>query len=97
MEKNRYLLNVDKYLFRSWFSLLPLSNLAPYMEHLIDYLSQCPPRVLDCLLGTWYRLDGLQEISQRNLEVCCLESALETLLNKSRSKTNRSEFVIFLS
>ncbi|XP_068833610.1 E3 ubiquitin-protein ligase RNF213 [Capricornis sumatraensis] len=68
MEKNIYLLNVDKYLFRSWFSLLPLSNLAPYMEHLIDYLSQCPLRVLDCLLGTWYRLDGLQEISQRNLE-----------------------------
>uniref|UniRef100_A0A8C6FXF9 E3 ubiquitin-protein ligase RNF213 n=1 Tax=Moschus moschiferus TaxID=68415 RepID=A0A8C6FXF9_MOSMO len=68
MEKNRYLLNVDKCLFRSWFSLLPLSNLAPYMEHLIEYLSQCPPRVLDCLLGTWYRLEGLQEISQRNLE-----------------------------
>ncbi|XDB61528.1 hypothetical protein ABFV05_015144 [Capra hircus] len=68
MEKNIYLLNVDKYLFRSWFSLLPLSNLAPYMEHLIDYLSQCPLRVLDCLLGTWYRLDGLQEISQENLE-----------------------------
>ena len=96
MEKNRYLLNVDKYLFRSWFSLLPLSNLAPYMGHLIDYLSQCPPRVLDCLLGTWYRLDGLQEISPRNLEVCCLESALEILLNKSRSKTNQSEFVILL-
>nr|XP_012041858.2 E3 ubiquitin-protein ligase RNF213 isoform X3 [Ovis aries] len=68
MEKNIYLLNVDKYLFRSWFSLLPLSNLAPYMEHLINYLSQCPLRVLDCLLGTWYRLDGLQEISQENLE-----------------------------
>ncbi|XFF88666.1 hypothetical protein AB1E18_014885 [Capra hircus] len=68
MEKNIYLLNVDKYLFRSWFSLLPLSNLAPYMEHLINYLSQCPLHVLDCLLGTWYRLDGLQEISQENLE-----------------------------
>ncbi|XP_043761210.1 E3 ubiquitin-protein ligase RNF213-like isoform X2 [Cervus elaphus] len=78
MEKNRYLLNVDKYLFRSWFSLLPLSNLAPYMEHLIDYLSQCPSRVLDCLLGTWYRLDGLQEISPRNLE--SIENTLKMLL-----------------
>nr|CAI9700547.1 unnamed protein product [Rangifer tarandus platyrhynchus] len=78
MEKNRHLLNVDKYLFRSWFSLLPLSNLAPYMEHLIDYLSQCPPRVLDCLLGTWYRLDGLQEISPRNFE--SIENILKMLL-----------------
>ncbi|XP_055264373.1 E3 ubiquitin-protein ligase RNF213 isoform X3 [Moschus berezovskii] len=78
MEKNRYLLNVDKYLFRSWFSLLPLSNLAPYMEHLIEYLSQCPPRVLDCLLGTWYRLEGLQEISQRNLE--SIENTFKMLL-----------------
>ena len=96
MKKNRHLLNVDEYLFRSWFSLLPLSNLAPYMEHLINYLSQCPLHVLDCLLGTWYRLDGLQEISQENLEVCCSESALDSLLNKSRSKTNLSEFVILL-
>uniref|UniRef100_A0A8C6FXL0 E3 ubiquitin-protein ligase RNF213 n=1 Tax=Moschus moschiferus TaxID=68415 RepID=A0A8C6FXL0_MOSMO len=78
MEKNRYLLNVDKCLFRSWFSLLPLSNLAPYMEHLIEYLSQCPPRVLDCLLGTWYRLEGLQEISQRNLE--SIENTFKMLL-----------------
>ncbi|KAB0366946.1 hypothetical protein FD755_020270, partial [Muntiacus reevesi] len=78
MEENRYLLNVDKYLFRSWFSLLPLSNLASYMEHLIDYLSQCPPRVLDCLLGTWYRLDRLQEISPRNLE--SIENTLKMLL-----------------
>ena len=96
MKKNRHLLNVDEYLFRSWFSLLPLSNLASYMEDLIDYLSQSPPRVLDCLLGTWYQLEGLKEISNRNLQVCCLELVLESLLNKSRSKTNLSEFVILL-
>ncbi|CAN0131544.1 unnamed protein product [Rangifer tarandus platyrhynchus] len=68
MIKNRHLLNVDEYLFRSWFSLLPLSNLTPYMEDLIDYLSQSPLRVLDCLLGTWYQLEGLKEISNRNLQ-----------------------------
>ncbi|XP_010854827.1 PREDICTED: E3 ubiquitin-protein ligase RNF213 [Bison bison bison] len=68
MRKNRHLLNVDEFLFRSWFSLLPLSNLAPYMEHFIDYLSQSPPHVLDCLLGTWYRLKGLEKISNRNLQ-----------------------------
>lgn len=96
MKKNRHLLNVDEYLFRSWFSLLPLSNLASYMEDLIDYLSQSPLRVLDCLLGTLYHLEGLKEISNRNLQVCCLESALESLLNKSRSRTNQSEVVILI-
>ncbi|KAF4008099.1 hypothetical protein G4228_019714 [Cervus hanglu yarkandensis] len=68
MKKNRHLLNVDEYLFRSWFSLLPLSNLALYMDDLIDYLSQSPLHVLDCLLGTWYQLEGLKEISNRNLQ-----------------------------
>ena len=96
MKKNRHLLNVDEYLFRSRFSLLPLSNLASYMEDLIDYLSQSPPRVLDCLLGTWYQLEGLKEISNRNLQVCCLELVLESLLNKSRSRTNQSEVVILI-
>ena len=95
MGKNRHLLYVDEYLFRSWFSLLPLSDLVHYMEDLTDYLSYSPPRVLDCLLGTWYRLEGL-EISNRNIQVCCLESALESLLSKSRSKTNQSECVILL-
>ncbi|XP_058417797.1 E3 ubiquitin-protein ligase RNF213 isoform X3 [Diceros bicornis minor] len=69
MGKRKHLLNVDEYLFRSWFSLLPLSNLVQYMEDFTDYLSHFPPRVLDCLLGTYYRLQGLnEEISPRNLE-----------------------------
>ncbi|XFF88667.1 hypothetical protein AB1E18_014886 [Capra hircus] len=79
MKKNRHLLNVDEYLFRSWFSLLPLSNLASYMEDLIDYLSQSPPRVLDCLLGTWYQLEGLKEISNRNLQ--SIENTFKMLLH----------------
>lgn len=96
MGKNRHLLNVDEYLFRSWFSLLPLSNLVHYMEDLTDYLSYSPAHILDCLLGSWYRLEGLEEISSRNSQVCCLESALESLLSKSRSKPNQSECVILL-
>ncbi|XP_026936735.1 E3 ubiquitin-protein ligase RNF213 isoform X2 [Sagmatias obliquidens] len=79
MGKNRHLLNVDEYLFRSWFSLLPLSNLVHYMEDLIDYLSYSPPRILDCLLGTWYRLEGLEEISNRNSQ--SIKSTFEMLLH----------------
>lgn len=73
MERRQHLLNVDECLFRSWFSLLPLSDLVHYMEDVTDYLSRFPPRVLDCLVGTYYRVQGLREISHRNLEVCRLE------------------------
>uniref|UniRef100_A0A8C6CC37 E3 ubiquitin-protein ligase RNF213 n=1 Tax=Monodon monoceros TaxID=40151 RepID=A0A8C6CC37_MONMO len=79
MGKNRHLLNVDEYLFRSWFSLLPLSNLVHYMEDLTDYLSYSPARILDCLLGTWYRLEGLEEISNRNSQ--SIKSTFEMLLH----------------
>ncbi|XP_008588585.1 PREDICTED: E3 ubiquitin-protein ligase RNF213, partial [Galeopterus variegatus] len=69
MEKKKHLLKVDEYLFRSWFSLLPLSNLVPYMENFTDYLSHVPARVLDCFLGMYYRLQGFREISNPNQDV----------------------------
>ncbi|XP_047401153.1 E3 ubiquitin-protein ligase RNF213 isoform X1 [Sciurus carolinensis] len=68
MESRKQLLQVDEYLFRSWFSLLPLGSLVPYMENTTEYLSLAPARVLDCFLGTLYRLQGLQEISYQNVE-----------------------------
>ncbi|KAM5149392.1 E3 ubiquitin-protein ligase RNF213 [Callospermophilus lateralis] len=68
MESRKQLLCVDEYLFRSWFSLLPLGSLVPYMENSTEYLSLVPARVLDCFLGTHYRLQGLQEISYQNVE-----------------------------
>uniref|UniRef100_A0A8D2D6D2 E3 ubiquitin-protein ligase RNF213 n=1 Tax=Sciurus vulgaris TaxID=55149 RepID=A0A8D2D6D2_SCIVU len=68
MESRKQLLHVDEYLFRSWFSLLPLGSLVPYMENATEYLSLAPARVLDCFLGTLYRLQGLQEISYQNVE-----------------------------
>ncbi|XP_074199996.1 E3 ubiquitin-protein ligase RNF213 isoform X3 [Camelus bactrianus] len=77
MEENKHLLNVDEYLFRSWFSLLPLSSLVHYMNGLIDFSSRFPPRVLDCLLGTYYRFQGLREIYNRNSEN--IESILRVL------------------
>ncbi|EPY88226.1 hypothetical protein CB1_000188013 [Camelus ferus] len=77
MEENKHLLNVDEYLFRSWFSLLPLSSLVHYMNDLIDFSSRFPPRVLDCLLGTYYRFQGLREIYNRNSEN--IESILRVL------------------
>ncbi|XP_077886537.1 E3 ubiquitin-protein ligase RNF213-like isoform X3 [Ictidomys tridecemlineatus] len=68
MESRKQLLCVDEYLFRSWFSLLPLRSLVSYMENSTEYLSLMPARVLDCFLGTHYRLQGLQEISCQHLE-----------------------------
>lgn len=87
MEEKQHLLRVDEHLFRSWFSLLPLSHLASYMGNLSEYLSCFPSRVLDCLLGTCYRLQGLKELSKVNLEVRCLDQALEIFLSKSPSKS----------
>ncbi|VCW69149.1 unnamed protein product, partial [Gulo gulo] len=63
-----HLLDVDVCLFRSWFSLLPLSNLVYYVKNFMEYLSRSPARVLDCLLGTWYQLQGLREVFSRNRE-----------------------------
>nr|XP_025715341.1 E3 ubiquitin-protein ligase RNF213 [Callorhinus ursinus] len=68
MGEQSHLLNVDACLFRSWFSLLPLSNLVSYMKNLIDHLSHFPARILDCLLGTWYRLQRFTEVFGKNLE-----------------------------
>uniref|UniRef100_A0A2K6FX44 E3 ubiquitin-protein ligase RNF213 n=1 Tax=Propithecus coquereli TaxID=379532 RepID=A0A2K6FX44_PROCO len=79
MEGEKHLLNVDEYLFRSWFSLLPLSDLVQYMKSFIEYLGHFPAGVLDCLVGTYYRLRGLTEISYRNLED--VESILKMLLH----------------
>ncbi|XP_076964711.1 E3 ubiquitin-protein ligase RNF213-like [Callospermophilus lateralis] len=64
MESRKQLLSMDEYLFRSWFSLLPLGSLVPYMENFTEYLSLMPARVLDCFLGTHYRLQRLQKISK---------------------------------
>ncbi|XP_053426621.1 E3 ubiquitin-protein ligase RNF213 isoform X2 [Nycticebus coucang] len=79
MEGKKHLLGVDEHLFRSWFSLLPLRNLASYMETFTEYLSLVPAHILDCFLGTSYRLRGLREISQQNLED--VENILQVLLH----------------
>jgi len=68
MGERSHLLYVDACLFRSWFSLLPLRNLVSYMKNLVDYLSHFPACVLDCLLGTLYRLQGFTEVSGKDLE-----------------------------
>ncbi|XP_014389506.1 PREDICTED: E3 ubiquitin-protein ligase RNF213-like, partial [Myotis brandtii] len=82
MVKKKYLLSVDEDLFRSWFSLLPLSSLAAYLQEFSDYLTRFPARVLDCLLGTRYRLQGHKDVN-KNLEVRRLQQALEGSLGTS--------------
>ncbi|XP_052615833.1 E3 ubiquitin-protein ligase RNF213 isoform X2 [Peromyscus californicus insignis] len=68
MQPRMALLQVDEYLFRSWFSLVPLENLTPYLENSAEYLSHVPARVLDCFQGISYRLRGLGKISNQNME-----------------------------
>nr|XP_045015373.1 E3 ubiquitin-protein ligase RNF213 [Jaculus jaculus] len=66
LDQKKALLHVDEYLFRSWFSLLPLESLVLYLENCMEYLSLVPARVLDCVLGISYRLKGLRNISYMN-------------------------------
>nr|XP_025855696.1 E3 ubiquitin-protein ligase RNF213 isoform X5 [Vulpes vulpes] len=68
MSKYNRLLNVDVYLFRSWFSLVPLSNLLDYMENFVEYQSDVPACILDCLQGTWYRLQHYTQLFKRHQE-----------------------------
>lgn len=62
------LLHLDEYLFRSWFSVVPLENLTSYLENSTEYLSHVPARVLDCFQGISYRLQSLEKISHQNTE-----------------------------
>ncbi|XP_021096800.1 E3 ubiquitin-protein ligase RNF213 isoform X2 [Heterocephalus glaber] len=77
VEKKKHLLYVDDYLFRSWFSLLPLRALAQYIEKATEFLTLVPAHVLDCFLGLDYRLAELQ-ISHQN--VADVENVFKKLL-----------------
>ncbi|XP_054313830.2 E3 ubiquitin-protein ligase RNF213 isoform X3 [Pongo pygmaeus] len=62
MNQKKHLLSIDEPLFRSWFSLLPLSHLVQYMEDFMEHLRHFPAHILDCFLGIYYRLPGLQKV-----------------------------------
>uniref|UniRef100_A0A8D2LRN9 RING-type E3 ubiquitin transferase n=1 Tax=Varanus komodoensis TaxID=61221 RepID=A0A8D2LRN9_VARKO len=62
MKEKKYLLERNRLLFRSWFSLLPLQNL-------VEFVHNSPADLLDCLPGTYYRLQGMRSL-QSNCKVC---------------------------
>ncbi|XP_055097754.1 E3 ubiquitin-protein ligase RNF213 isoform X3 [Symphalangus syndactylus] len=62
MSQKKHLLSIDEALFRSWFSLLPLSHLVQYMENFIEHLGHFPAHILDCFLGIYYRLPELEKV-----------------------------------
>uniref|UniRef100_A0A8C0K6I9 Ring finger protein 213 n=1 Tax=Canis lupus dingo TaxID=286419 RepID=A0A8C0K6I9_CANLU len=98
MSKYIHLLNVDTYLFRSWFSLVPLSNLLDYMENFVEYQSHIPACILDCLQGTWYRLQHHTKLSKRHQEVCCLMFRTGCpCFSKCRSETRLSGLLDLLN
>ncbi|CAO2646303.1 E3 ubiquitin-protein ligase RNF213, partial [Lemmus lemmus] len=70
MQSKMALLQVDDFLFRSWFSLVPLDSLTSYLENSTEYLIGVPARIVDCFQGVFHRLRGLGKISDKNLEVC---------------------------
>ncbi|XP_023555015.1 E3 ubiquitin-protein ligase RNF213 [Octodon degus] len=69
VNKNKHLLHVDKYLFRSWFSLLPLGALVEYMDKTTEFLNNAPACVLDCFIGIHYRLAELKISPQSVVDV----------------------------
>ncbi|XP_070250935.1 E3 ubiquitin-protein ligase RNF213 isoform X3 [Myotis yumanensis] len=79
MVGKKHLLDADEALFQSWFSLLPLSGLDTYLQEFTDYLTRFPARVLDCLQGTCYRLQGLKDAFLGDLED--VDRMLKTLLH----------------
>ncbi|XP_072501344.1 E3 ubiquitin-protein ligase RNF213 isoform X2 [Notamacropus eugenii] len=84
MKEKKHLLLLDQNLFRSWFCLIPLSSLIDYLANSVEYLTNFPTSILDCLQGTYYRLQEII-ISDRNHEV------LENLFKKLLSLLNENE------
>ncbi|KAF6091974.1 hypothetical protein HJG60_000149 [Phyllostomus discolor] len=68
MRERKSLLDLDESLFRSWFSVLPLSSLVPFLQEFTDHRSRFLAHILDCLQGTVHRLQELREVSKRNVE-----------------------------
>ncbi|XP_077022284.1 E3 ubiquitin-protein ligase RNF213 isoform X2 [Tamandua tetradactyla] len=79
--RKKHLLKLDECLFRSWFSLLPLSSLCDYMEDLIESLDP-----LDCFLGIYYRVQELQKIYYVNFED--IENLFKKLLHILETNSN---------
>ncbi|XP_077780215.1 E3 ubiquitin-protein ligase RNF213-like [Podarcis muralis] len=71
MKNKKHLMNGDRALFRSWFTLLPLGDL-------VEFISEFSAYPLDCLLGTFHRLKNSQ-IDYRNFEE--IEKLLEMVIN----------------
>ncbi|XP_068920216.1 E3 ubiquitin-protein ligase RNF213 isoform X2 [Petaurus breviceps papuanus] len=78
MKEKKHLLSVDQNLFRSWFCLIPLSSLVDYLDKSVEYLTNFPARILDCLQGTCYRL---QETSIFHSHHKVIENLFKKLLN----------------
>ncbi|XP_044312386.1 E3 ubiquitin-protein ligase RNF213 isoform X2 [Varanus komodoensis] len=73
MKEKKYLLERNRLLFRSWFSLLPLQNL-------VEFVHNSPADLLDCLPGTYYRLQGMRSLQSNCKEI---EKLLEMVLSYS--------------
>ncbi|XP_062976188.1 E3 ubiquitin-protein ligase RNF213-like [Elgaria multicarinata webbii] len=71
MKQKKHLMEGNRALFRSWFSLLPLGDL-------VEFVSNSSADLFEYLLGTYHRLKSIQ-ILQRNCEE--VENLLETVLN----------------
>ncbi|XP_062976189.1 E3 ubiquitin-protein ligase RNF213-like [Elgaria multicarinata webbii] len=89
MKEKKYLLKGYVALFRSWFSLLPLRDLA-------GFISDFPADLLDYLLGTFYRLKN-EKITYHNhlVVVELLKTVLSILCNKQNSTLQQDTWNTF--
>ncbi|XP_053146867.1 E3 ubiquitin-protein ligase RNF213-like isoform X2 [Hemicordylus capensis] len=78
MKTKKHLVEGNRMLFRSWFSLLPLKALG-------EFITDFPAVQLDCLLGSFHRLKNV-EINYLNREE--VEKLLDTVLHVVCEKQN---------
>ncbi|XP_051851384.1 E3 ubiquitin-protein ligase RNF213 [Antechinus flavipes] len=86
MKEKKYLLAVDQNLFRSWFCLIPLSCLVDYLDNSVEYLTNFPASILDCLQGIYYRLEEINISYTFHEELENLFKKLLNLLNANQDK-----------
>ncbi|XP_043855804.1 E3 ubiquitin-protein ligase RNF213 isoform X2 [Dromiciops gliroides] len=91
MKEKKHLLEVDQNLFRSWFCLIPLSGLVDYLDNSVEYLTNFPASILDCLQGTYYRL---QEITISNTTREVLKNLFKKLLNLLKANQNKIQIAM---
>ncbi|XP_048346006.1 E3 ubiquitin-protein ligase RNF213-like isoform X2 [Sphaerodactylus townsendi] len=80
MKEKKSLVQGDRALYKSWFSLLPLRDL-------IEFITDFSADLLDCLVGTFHRLKNMETRTRWDYEV--EKEILEKVLGKLQNHQDR--------